>query len=187
MSNRLTCRRPSEADLTDDAVGHLVDLINRVYDEAESGMWRRPGTRTSRDQVRELLKDKRLILADLNGTIVGSVNVNVMDERIAEFGMLVADPDHRGLGIGSMLVKAAEDWARSMNRETMRLELLTPRSWSHPSKEFVRAWYTRLGYVPQFTEPLENTHPELVGELATECDFTVWHKPLKSTPARDSD
>jgi hypothetical protein len=101
--------------------------------------------------------------------------------------MLVADPDHRGLGLGSMLVKAAEDWARSMNRETMRLELLTPRSWSHPSKEFVRAWYTRLGYVPQFTEPLENTHPELVGELATECDFTVWHKPLKSTPARDSD
>ena len=78
MSNRVSCRRPSEADLTDEAVGYLVDLINRVYDEAESGMWRRPGTRTSRNQVRELLRDTRLILADLNGTIVGSVNTCVI-------------------------------------------------------------------------------------------------------------
>jgi len=109
------------------------------------------------------------------------VNVNLLDESVAEFGMLVADPDHRALGIGSMLVNAAEEWARSLNRRTMRLELLTPRSWSHPSKEFLKAWYTRLGYVPQFTEPLEKTHPELIGELATECDFTIWHKPLTIT------
>lgn len=181
MSNPLSCREPSEADLTDDALDHLVDLINRVYDEAESGMWRRRGTRTNRDQIRGLLRDKRLILADLDGTIVGSVNVNIMDESVAEFGMLVADPDHRGMGIGSMLVNAAEEWARSMNRRTMRLELLTPRSWTHPSKEFLKAWYTRLGYVPQFTEPLEKTHPELIQELATECDFTVWHKRLSNS------
>jgi GNAT superfamily N-acetyltransferase len=176
----LSCREPSEADLADDAVQYLVDLINRVYDVAESGMWRRPGTRTNRDQIRELLRDKRLILADRDGTIVGSVNVNLLNENVAEFGMLAADPDHRGLGIGSMLVNAAEEWARSMNRGTMRLELLTPRSWRHPSKEFLKAWYARLGYVPQFTEPLEKTHPELVGELATECDFTVWHTPLST-------
>jgi hypothetical protein len=60
----------------------------------------------------------------------------------------------------------------------MRLELLTPRSWSHPSKEFLKAWYARIGYAPQFSEPLEKTHPQLVGELATHCDFTVWHKRL---------
>jgi GNAT superfamily N-acetyltransferase len=174
----LSCREPREADLADKTVGHLADLINRVYDAAESGMWKRRGVRTTPEKVRELLKTKRLILAELDDEIVGSVNVNLLDDAVAEFGMLVADPDRRGLGIGTMLVHSAEEWARSMNRRTMRLELLTPRSWSHPSKEFLKAWYSRIGYEPQFTEPLEKTHPELVRELATDCDFTVWHKRL---------
>ena len=178
MSTHVSCRKPRAADLEAESVEHLVNLINRVYDEAESGMWKRRGTRTNPVRVRELLRDQRLILAEINGVVVGAVNVNLLDETVAEFGMLVADPDHRGSGIGSMLVQAAEDWARSMNRRTMRLELLTPRWWIHPSKEFLKGWYSRIGYVPEFTEPFENMHPELVGELATECDFTVWHKQL---------
>ena len=178
MSTQLSCREPCEADLKDEAIKHLVDLINRVYDDAESGMWRRPGTRTNPAQVRGLLRDKRLILAELNGVIVGAVNVNLLDETVAEFGMLVVDLDHRGLGIGSMLVQAVEEWARSRKRRTIRLELLTPRSWTHPSKEFLQGWYKRIGYAPQFTEPFEKMYPELLGELATDCDFTVWHKQL---------
>ena len=61
---------------------------------------------------------------------------------------------------------------------TMRLEILTPRHWTHPSKNFLRQWYSRIGYVPKTTEPFESMYPELVPELATECDFTVWHKSL---------
>jgi hypothetical protein len=60
----------------------------------------------------------------------------------------------------------------------MRLELLTPRNWTHPSKEFLKKWYSRIGYAPYATESLETTHPHLVQELATECEFTVWHKSL---------
>ena len=60
----------------------------------------------------------------------------------------------------------------------MRLEVLTPRRWTHPSKEFLKQWYSRLGYTPLATEPFESMHPELVPELATECDFTVWRKSL---------
>jgi hypothetical protein len=60
----------------------------------------------------------------------------------------------------------------------MRLEILTARHWTHPSKEFLRQWYSRIGYAPQTTERFESMHPELVPELATECDFTVWHKSL---------
>ena len=60
----------------------------------------------------------------------------------------------------------------------MRLELLTPRHWQNPSKEFLKQWYTRIGYSPRAAEPLETMYPNLVPELATECDFTVWHKPL---------
>ena len=171
-------RFPIDSDLTARNIRRLSDLINAVYDDAESGMWTRPGTRTNPDEVERLLAARALILAEIEGLLVGSVNVNLMSDGVGEFGMLVADPNVRGKGVGSALVDHAENWARDMGCRTMRLELLTPRHWTHPSKEFLKAWYSRLGYAPQTTEPFEILHPELVPELATECDFTVWHKRL---------
>lgn len=92
--------------------------------------------------------------------------------------MLVASPESRGRGAGSALIEHAERWAREHGCHTMRLEVLSPRNWIHPSKEFLRQWYAKLGYTPRATEPFEFMHPELVPELATECDYTVWYKPL---------
>ena len=176
--SRTTTRFPHDADLEPDRIARLTSLINAVYDDAESGMWKRKGTRTRPDEVERLLRTGALILAETGGNLAGSVNVNLMDGGVGEFGMLVADPARRGTGIGSALVEHAEDWARGQGCHTMRLELLTPRHWSHPSKEFLKSWYSRIGYMPQAPEPFEILHPELVAELATECDFTVWHKAL---------
>jgi GNAT superfamily N-acetyltransferase len=171
-------RFPIESDFRAAKIKRLSDLINEVYDEAESGMWKRTGTRTNPAEVERLLRARALILAEINGVLVGSVNVNLMEEGIGEFGMLVADRSCRGKGIGSALVEHAERWAREHLCHTMRLEILTPRHWTHPSKEFLRQWYSRIGYAPQTTQPFESMYPKLVPELATECDFTVWHKSL---------
>jgi GNAT superfamily N-acetyltransferase len=167
-----------ESDLSADSIKRLSDLINEVYDEAESGMWKRKGTRTNPAEIERLLRARALILAEIDGELVGSVNVNLIRDGVGEFGMLVSDLNQRGKGIGSALVDHAENWAREIACHTMRLELLTPRNWIHPSKEFLKNWYSRIGYQPHETEPLEILHPELVSELATECDFTVWYKPL---------
>ena len=175
----VTTRFPAEADLAASKIKKLSDLINEVYDHAESGMWKRPGTRTNPGEVERLLSNQALILAEIDGMLVGAVNVNLMNDGIGEFGMLVADLNQHGKGIGSALVAHAENWARDVACHTMRLELLTPRNWTHPSKEFLKQWYSRIGYTPQATEPFEILHPELVPELATECDFTVWHKSLR--------
>jgi GNAT superfamily N-acetyltransferase len=177
-AQEVTTRLPRESDLQADRIQRLSALINEVYDEAEAGMWKRKGTRTNPAEVERLLRDQALILAEIDGVVVGSVNVKRMNDGVGEFGMLVADFHHRGKGIGSALVERAENWARDLESHTMRLELLTPRKWAQPSKEFLKVWYTRIGYRPQATEPFERLHPELVPELATECDFTVWHKPL---------
>jgi GNAT superfamily N-acetyltransferase len=177
-AHKVTTRLPIQSDLEVHNIKALSDLINEVYDEAESGMWKRTGTRTNCDEVERLLRAQALILAEIDGALVGSVNVNLMREGVGEFGMLVADRNYRGEGIGSALVKHAERWAREHACHTMRLEILTPRHWTHPSKEFLRQWYSRIGYSPQTTEPFEFMYPELVPELATECDFTVWHKSL---------
>jgi GNAT superfamily N-acetyltransferase len=183
QERKATTRFPIPSDLEADNIERVTQLINDVYDVAESGLWKRKGTRTNAAEVERLLRNRALILAEMDGAIVGSVNVNLMDDGVGEFGMLVANPGLRGQGIGSALVDHAEQWARDMKCHTMRLELLTPRSWTHPIKEFLKAWYTRLGYQPQGPELLERLHPELVQELATECDYTVWHKPLRSNAA----
>ena len=52
-----------------------------------------------------------LILAEIDGVLVGSVNVKRMGEGFGEFCILVADRNCRGQGIGSALVKHAERWA----------------------------------------------------------------------------
>jgi len=175
---KVTTRFPIESDLGADNIKRLSDLINEVYDDAESGMWKRKGVRTNLAEVEGLLRAQALILAEIGGALVGSVNVNLMRDGVGELGMLAADLNHRGKGIGSALVDRAENWARNMACHTMRLELLTPRNWTHPSKEFLKNWYSRIGYKPQAAESLEILHPELVPELATECDFTVWYKSL---------
>jgi GNAT superfamily N-acetyltransferase len=179
-ARKVTTRFPLESDLGADNIKRLSGLINEVYDDAESGMWKRKGVRTNPAEVERLLRARALILAEIGGAVVGSVNVNLMRDGVGEFGMLAADLNHRGMGIGYTLVDRAENWARNMECHTMRLELLTPRNWTHPSKEFLKKWYSRIGYTPQATDPFEILHPELVAELATECDFTVWYKPLAS-------
>jgi GNAT superfamily N-acetyltransferase len=103
-------------------------LINEVYDDAGSGMWRRRGTRTNPTEVERLLRARALILAEVDGVLVGSVNVNLVSDGFGEFAMLVADRNYRGVGIGSALVEHAEQWARQQACHTMRPELLTPSS-----------------------------------------------------------
>jgi len=167
-----------ESDLAADNVRRLADLINDVYDDAESGMWKRKGTRTNPAEVERLLRAGALILAEIDGNVVGSVNVNLLGGGVGEFGMLVTAPKYRSRGTGLALIEHAERWAREHGCHTMRLEVLAPRTWTHPSKELLREWYARIGYTPHTTEPFERMHPELVPELATECDYTVWYKPL---------
>ena len=70
-SDGVVCRFPVERDLEGEPIGHLCELINRVYDEAESVMWQAIGTRTRPAEVEELLRMRALILAEHRGAVVG--------------------------------------------------------------------------------------------------------------------
>jgi len=82
QAHKVTTRFPLPSDVGADSVKRLSDLINEVYDEAESGMWKRKGTRTNPGEVERLLRAHSLILAEIEGVLVGSVNVNVMSDGI---------------------------------------------------------------------------------------------------------
>ena len=68
---------------------------------------------------------------------------------------------------------------RKRGRRAMQLELLLPREWQHPSKEFLKAWYGRIGYRLIRTTTIDEAHPHLAPLLATPCDFAIYEKPLQ--------
>ena len=98
------------AAASDDAtvMERITDLTNEVYAVAEDGLWTEGATRTTVGEVAEMTRAGQIAVARLRNRIVGSVRVQRLDDGTGEFGMLVADPDHRGLGIGRELVRFAE-------------------------------------------------------------------------------
>jgi GNAT superfamily N-acetyltransferase len=164
----------------DDAalVQRIADLTNEVYLVAEDGLWTEGATRTTVEEMAQLTRAGEIALARLGGQVVGCVRIQRLDERTGELGMLVADPAHRGEGIGRELVRFAERECRGEGVRAMQLELLVPRDWTHPTKEFLAAWYSRMGYRVARTGTIDEAYPALAPLLATPCDFVIYEKDL---------
>jgi GNAT superfamily N-acetyltransferase len=170
-----------EARDADDAalVGRLAELVNEVYATAERGLWRDEATRTTAYEIAELIRAGQIAVASEHGQIVGCLRLHDVSEDTSEFGLLVAAPDRRGIGVGRALVDFAERHSRERGLRAIQLELLVPRTWSHPSKEFLKAWYGRLGYRLVRTGNVDAAYPQLAPLLATPCDLEVHEKLLR--------
>lgn len=165
-------------------VGELTDLVNRVYEVAEEGLWRDGASRTTTSEMAGLIAAGYIALArDDDGGIVGAVCIQQLADDIGEFGMLVCAPERRGAGIGRALVDFAERHCVELGARAVQLELLVPRGWTHPVKESLRGWYMRLGYVLERKGELEESYPHLVPLLATPCDFLIFHKDRAAVSA----
>jgi ribosomal protein S18 acetylase RimI-like enzyme len=172
---------PATASTDDGVVAELAELVNRVYAVAEEGLWVDGATRTTPDEMAGLIAAGEIAVAQADESdprIVGCVRVQQIDDVTGEFGMLVADPQRRGEGIGRDLIDFAEDRFGRRGVPTMQLELLVPRQWTHPAKEFLDLWYTRIGYRPVRTGRIEDAYPHLAPLLAIPCDFVIYHKAL---------
>ena len=156
----------------------LADLVNRVYAEAEKGLWVTGAARTTEAEMEALVDAGQIAVARSSERVVGAVRVQQLDDDMGEFGMLVAAPEERGTGLGRDLVAFAEDWARERGLSRMQLELLVPQGWTHPVKDFLRVWYTRIGYRVVRSDDFGEAFPQLVPHLACPCDFLIFHKEL---------
>ena len=83
------------------------------------------------------------------GGMAGCVYVELRGER-AYFGPLSVDPARQGNGTGKLLVKAAEDYARTHGCRFMDLRIVNLR-------EELPAFYRKLGYAETGTEPFPET------------------------------
>ena len=143
----MIARAATLADITE-----LVRLINLAY-LVEAGMFR--SDRTSDADLRHrLAKPNAAVLTfrdgDTNGTLVGSVYVELQGDR-GYFGMLAVDPRQQGRGLGRALVGAAEDYARRRGCEAMDLDVVDLR-------RELTAFYGALGYTA--TGEVPYPHPE---------------------------
>ncbi len=159
-------------------IERVAELVNEVYAEAEKGLWVGSTDRTSADEVAGFVRDGEIAVAFVDGEIAGSVRIQRLDDVTGEFGMLAADPARRGLGVGRELVRFAERTSRAAGCREMQLELLVPRDWTHPAKQFLAEWYGRLGYRVTHRADLAQDYPHLAPSLATPCDFLIYRKDL---------
>jgi ribosomal protein S18 acetylase RimI-like enzyme len=163
----------------DDLVEAVTRLINDVYVTAESGLWSDGTTRTTASEIAGFIAAREIAVATRDGEIGGAVRIHDVAGDASEFGLLAAAPDQRGTGLGRALLDFAEESARARGLRAMQLELLVPRDWEHPSKEFLKAWYGRRGYRRVRISSMSDAYPHLAPLLATACDLEVHEKPLR--------
>ena len=89
-------------------------------------------------------RDQLVLVACLpNDTIVGWTHAfiacRIESESFAEIGGLVVAENHRGRGIGTLLIAAAEDWAKHHGTEKLRVRSRSTRHAAH-------VFYERLGF-----------------------------------------
>jgi ribosomal protein S18 acetylase RimI-like enzyme len=156
----------------------ITELANEVYAVAEAGLWTDGASRTSVGEIDELTRAGEIAVARMGDKVVGCLRLQRLDQGTGEFGMLCADPAHRGIGIGRELVRFAEQKSRADGVSTMQLELLVPREWTHPTKQFLAEWYSRMGYRVARTGTIDELYPDLAPLLATPCDFVIYRKEL---------
>jgi GNAT superfamily N-acetyltransferase len=159
-------------------VTELVELINRAYAHGEAGLWRDDPGRTDEAEITAAVRAGQMLVATVDGRIVGCLRTRPLDATTADLGLIGVDPDAWGGGIGRALVDAAEAFARSRGAATMRLELLVPRVGTHPDKERLRSWYARRGYAVVERLPFEDVVPHAAPLLSAPGDVLVFTKPL---------
>ena len=157
----------------------LVGLINRAYARGEAGLWREELLgRTDEAEIADAVRGGQMLVATTGDRIVGCLRTRMLSAKTADVGLIAVDPDIWAGGIGRALVDAAEALARSRGATRMRLELLVPRTGTHPDKERLRSWYTRRGYTITRTVPFEDYVPQAAPYLSAPGDILLFTKPL---------
>jgi N-acetylglutamate synthase-like GNAT family acetyltransferase len=142
-SSALQFRRATPED-----VPAIVSLVESAYrGEVSKKGWTTEaellaGQRTDRREVSELIggERSRIVLAERDGELVGSVMMVCADRAIVEVGMVAVRPDLQTGGVGRALLAEVERCARAEQLGTsLRMTVIGQR-------EELIAWYERRGY-----------------------------------------
>jgi ribosomal protein S18 acetylase RimI-like enzyme len=125
------------------------------------------GDRTDPDQVRALFHKGKFLLVEEVDALVGCVYVELRGER-GYFGLLSIDPERQRSGLGTHLVKAAEEYCRAAGCLFMDLTVVNLRT-------HIPAYYRRHGYSESGTLPFPADHNP---QPRVPCHLVRMSKPL---------
>src|SRR5215813_7168349 len=129
-----------------DAEG-IAALINVAFREAEQFFVF--GLRITPAEVQNLMQTGTFLVAGSNGHFGGCVYVEPNGER-AYLGLLAVDPSLQQSGLGSLLMKAAEELGRSHACRFMDIKVVNLRT-------ELTEFYRRRGYGEVGTSPFPET------------------------------
>ena len=132
-----------------DDVPALHRLVESAYrgDSAKAGWTHEAdllgGQRTDEAELLDILADagRVILLAEVEGSLTGCVQVADQGEGLAYLGLLTVDPTRQAGGLGRLLIEAAEAEAVARFSAT-RMEMTVIRQ-----RAELIAWYERRGYV----------------------------------------
>ena len=186
MRDAVAVRLLDDAD--DRLVERLAGLVNQVYAATEGELWQ-PGTlRTTRAEVAGLVAAGQIAVAVLGAAGGGRLRPGARHSgsRVGEFGMLAAAPERRGAGIGRALVAGSpNDAPAHAGFGRCGSSCSSAREGRLPHKEFLKAWYERLGYELVGTTSVAEVHPHLAAlrQAIVPCAVLRYEKPLVSDRA----
>jgi predicted N-acetyltransferase YhbS len=155
--NQFTTRTADSADAEN--IARLVNLafrVERFFIDAD---------RTNPDKVRALLEKGKFLLAEESGTLVACVHVELRGDR-GYFGLLAVDPAQQRTGMGSRLVRTAEEYCRAAGCHFMDLTVVNLRKELPP-------YYRQFGYAENGTLPFPaDCTPKMP------CHLVIMSKPL---------
>ena len=145
-----------------DAEG-ITTPINAAFRKAEAFFIDR--NRIDVESVRGLLGKGKFLLAEEGDVLVGCVYLEPRGDR-AYLGLLSVDPGRQNVGLGSLLMNAAEERCAQDGFRMMELRIVNLRTEN-------QAFYRHRGYVETGTEPFPaDLNPRLP------CHFVTMVKAL---------
>jgi predicted N-acetyltransferase YhbS len=152
-----TLRQANDSDV--DAV---VALVNRAF-AVESFF--KSGDRTDVVQIREMMQRGLFLLLTEKEDLIACVYVKLNAERVY-IGLLAVDPAQQKSGLGSRMMREAEDFGRTAGCRFADLRVVSVR----PELPLI---YRKLGYAESGTESAE-----VIKTATMPVHFVTMSKPL---------
>lgn len=145
LKSQISLRAATLAD-----VDVLLEIVHSAYRGGVATVcWKNEnhivqGPRIKRPEMEQIIQsgDASIRVAELdNGEIGGCVLVDKHGEGIVHIGLIAVNPARQNLGLGKLLVKNAEEHARTNFKAT------TANMYVLNGRPELMDWYKRLGYV----------------------------------------
>ena len=138
---------PDVRDATEADADRLATVYRAAYRETRELGFPMKAESVSPGTVADWIREKQLLVADCEGTVVGGVRLEWTDPNRMKLSRLGVHPDRKGEGVGAALLDRAESWARE--RDADAIWLTTPGE--HP---YLPNLYRGRGYEKTGDHPL---------------------------------